>query len=126
MPSSIYQEWRAGLLTNGRALHALCSDRGEIKSELTPLQDQLKLIEAQISEVVTAIGGKVRVDGTGTLLIRAPTVAYPYDPGALDDLVQSLRETGHGEIAAEIVNCRKAQPRAGGLVITPDKPKPSR
>ena len=60
------------------------------------------------------------------LFYTLPTVAYPYDPGALDDLVQSLRETGHGEIAAEIVNCRKAQPRAGGLVITPDKPKPSR
>src|SRR5205809_970695 len=108
MPTSIYQEWRAGLLTNERALHALCSDRGEIKSEITPLHDQVKVIEAEISEVVTAMGGRAHADGTGTLVIRAPTVAHPYDPGALDELVQSFRETGHDEIAREIANCRKA------------------
>jgi hypothetical protein len=123
VPTSYYETWRAGGLTNEQALYALCSDRGELKSELTLLEAQLKMIEAEISEVVTAMGGRAHVTGTGTLIIRAPAVAHSYDPGRLNELVQSLRETGRSDIADEIAACKKAQARAGGLVITPERRK---
>jgi hypothetical protein len=120
---SMMQDWRDGLLSDQQALCARCSDLGEVESEIKPLSDERTAIRADISAIVAYMGGKATVPGFGWLVMRAPSMSRPYDEGALDEVVQSLRETGYSEIANEIANCRKTQTRAGGLAITPEKPK---
>ena len=120
---SMMQDWRDGFLSDQQALRARCSDLGEVESEIKPLNDERTAIRADISAIVEYMGGKATVPGFGALVIRAPSVSRPYNEGALDELVRSLRETGYGEIADEIADCRKTQARAGGLAITPEKPK---
>jgi hypothetical protein len=45
-------------------------------------------------------------------------VSERFDPDALRDLMQSLREIGNEDIANEIARCKKQSARAGGLRIT--------
>jgi hypothetical protein len=104
-----------------QTLRALLSDRAEVVSQIAALKVKVAQIEAQLSELVAAQDGPLKVPGFGSLCISAPSVARSFDPDALRDLIQSLRETGHGELAQEIAGCTKESLRAGGLRITPEK-----
>ena len=106
--------------TTMQTLRALLSDRAEVVSQIAALKAEVAQIEARLSELVAAQDGPIKVPGFGSLCIMAPAVAS-FDPDALRELIQSLRETGQGEIADEIATCTKESLRAGGLRITPEK-----
>ena len=107
--------------TSMQTLRALLSDRAEVLSQITALKAEVAQIEAQLSELVVTQDGPIKVPGFGSLCISAPAVSRTFDPDALRELIQSLRETGQGEIADEIATCTKESLRTGGLRITPEK-----
>ncbi|MFO7171005.1 MAG: hypothetical protein DIU80_023510 [Chloroflexota bacterium] len=105
-------------------LLAALSDLSEVEAEIERLTAEQAAIRARISAIVaTRYGNRAVVPGYGTLHIRAPGVARTWDAKALAELVQSLRETGQGDIADEIERCRKEIARAGGLAIAREKPE---
>jgi hypothetical protein len=107
--------------TTIQTLRALLSDRAEVLSQITALKAEVAQIEARLSELVAAQDGPIKVPGFGSLCITAPAVIRTFDPDALRELIQSLRETGQGEIADEIATCTKESLRTGGLRITLEK-----
>lgn len=102
-------------------LYTLLSDLGELDSEIALLTAQRESLRARISVLVESAGGKVAIPGLCRAEIRSPSVVVSVDRGALDELTQSLRETGHGDIADEIARCVKRSARAGGLSITMER-----
>ena len=107
--------------TTMQTLRALLSDRAEVVSQIAALKAEVAQIEARLSELVAAQDSPVKVPGFGSLCITAPSVSRSFDPDALRDLIQSLRETGHADIADEIATCKKESLRIGWLRITPEK-----
>lgn len=99
-------------------LYTLLSDLAEEQSELAIRQAHIDVLRARISELVEAQGGKVSIAGVGRAEIRAPVVLTVYDKDRLDELAQSLSESGYASIADEIRQCVKRSARAGGLSIT--------
>jgi hypothetical protein len=118
---SILEQWQEGDLDNEAALTSLCKMLVSVKDSLEPLEDMQKAIRAQMSEIVSYIGGKASVAGFGELKITEPTITTSYDYHQLDKLVIKLTEAGHADIARSIAECRRETPRAGGLRI--DKAK---
>jgi hypothetical protein len=105
-----------------QALRSLLSDRAEALDQIAHLTAEVKQLEARISELIAAADGPVRVSGFGSLRITAPSVSTRFDPDALRQLIQSLRETGQGQLADEIAACTKLSYRDGSLRIIPEKP----
>ncbi|HJZ50129.1 MAG TPA: hypothetical protein VKE41_23315 [Roseiflexaceae bacterium] len=105
-----------------QALRSLLSDRAEALDQIAHLTAEVKQLEARISELIAPADRPVRVPGFGTLRITAPSVSQRVDPDALRQLIQSLRETGQGQLADEIAACTKPSYRDGSLRITPEKP----
>jgi hypothetical protein len=104
-------------------LRALLSDRAEIKDEIAHLQAELARIDAVIGEIIAPLDGPVKVPGIGSVVLSKPSVSKSFDPNALRDLIQSLRETGNTDMADEIAACTKTTMRAGSLRITPERTK---
>jgi hypothetical protein len=103
-------------------IYTLISDLAEIDSELAILTAQREATRAALSVLVEAQpGGKVSIPGVARAEIRAPVIVESFDKGALAELIQSLRETGQGEIAAEIAGCAKKSVRAGSLVVVMER-----
>lgn len=101
---------------------SLLSDLGEVESDIERLKTERDEIRNRLSELVAVhFDNKATVPGYGTVALRAPSVAKRWDSGALDELIQSLRETGQGELADEIAGCKKVFEQAGGLVIRREK-----
>jgi hypothetical protein len=107
--------------TTMQTLRALLSDRAEVLSQMAALKAEVAQIEARISELVATQDGPIKVPGFGSLCITAPSVARSFDPDALRELIQSLRETGQGEIADEIATCTKESLRAADYASHPRK-----
>jgi hypothetical protein len=103
-------------------LRALLSDRAEIKDEIAQLQAELARIETAIGEIIAPLDGPVRVPGIGSVVLSKPAVSTSFDPAALRELIQSLRETGNTELADEIAACTRTTMRAGSLRVTPERP----
>lgn len=111
-------------MTHDPELLEALSNLGEVEAEIARLQSEREALRARLSEIVAIRhNSKVVLPGYGTIQIRAPGVARVWDGRALEELVTSLRETGHGETADEIERCRKASERPGGLSISREKPK---
>lgn len=99
-------------------LLAALSDLAEVEAEIARLNQEREALRARVSEIVAIrYANHAVVPGYGTLTIRAPGVRQTWDGGALAELVQSLRETGQGEIADEIESCKKRIESPGGLAI---------
>jgi hypothetical protein len=100
------------------------SDLREVEAELARLEAERLVVRARIAHLVAARhGGRVRVPGFGSLAIRPHGTSERWDTGALAELVQSLRETGHAELAEEIAACKKTVNTPSGLTITPERPR---
>jgi hypothetical protein len=106
-------------------LVSLLSDRAEALAEIAVLQAEVARLEERISLLVAQADGPLKIAGYGSLVIGAPSKIERFDPDALRELIQSLRETGQGDLADEIVACKKITVRAGGLRITPERQKPA-
>jgi hypothetical protein len=102
-------------------LYTLISNLAEIDSELAIITAERDKLRAAISELVEAQGGKVNLPGVARAEIRAPVILESFDKGALTELMQSLRETGHTGIADEIGRCVKKSVRAGSLVVVMER-----
>jgi hypothetical protein len=107
-------------MTNNE-LYALLSDLAEELSEDTMRQTRIGTLRARISELVESHGGKVNIEGLARAEIRAPVIVEQFDKGALTELIQSLSESGHAEIASEIKACIKRTARTGGLVVVMER-----
>jgi uncharacterized protein involved in exopolysaccharide biosynthesis len=126
MPTStIFNDWRSGMISAREALRRLLSDLGEVDSQIAPLEAERSELRAQISEVLSELGGRAEADGY-RLMITSPSVVPRYDAKELDQLVLRLRQQGQGEIADQILGARKESARSGQLRITPpgDRRKP--
>ena len=123
MSTEIFAAWQARELSDDAALRGLIRDLQEEEAEQAAVAGRIAAIRERISHVVAAMGNKAVVPGFGTLIIRAPAKTQRWDHAALVELVQSLRETGHSEIADEILGCKKVSFQPGGLVISPEKKK---
>lgn len=122
-PSAIYllgdvfEHWKEGDIGPHAALRALCSQLGEVQSDLDGLQEEREHLRGQISEIVNSIGGKVEVAGFGELRITEPVKTASYDRKQIDELVMRLVQAGHADVAEAITACRKESARAGSLQI---------
>lgn len=118
MPQSqLFEDWRAGMISDREALRRLLSDLGEVESQLAPLEAERAELRAQISEVLAELGGRAEADGY-RLMITSPSVVPRYDAKELDQIVLRLRQQGHAEIADQILAARKESARAGQLRIS--------
>jgi hypothetical protein len=124
--SSLFEDWRAGVISDREALRRLLSDLGEVESQIAPLEAERAELRAQISEVLAELGGRAEADGY-RLTITSPSVVPRYDAKELDQLVLRLRQQGHTEIADQILTARKESARSGQLRIMPpgDRRKPA-
>jgi hypothetical protein len=116
----VFEDWQEGLATDVQALRALCSDLGEVESELVPLQEQREQLRAQIGEVVAHLGGDAEIAGFGRLTITSASVTYGYDKRRLDALIVELA-ADYPEVVARLAACRTQSMRAGGLRIEREK-----
>jgi hypothetical protein len=123
MSTEIFTAWQARELSNEAALRGLIRDLQEEEAEQAAVSARIAVLRERISHVVAAMGNKAVVPGYGTLVIRAPGRVQRWDHGALEELAQSLRETGQGDIADEILGCKKAGVQPGGLAISPERRK---
>lgn len=96
----------------------------EIEDQITGLKNEAQENRDAISILVAELPDqKLTVPGIATFANRAPSVQQRWDGKALEDLIKSLRETGHGDIADEIAGCKKTIAVDGSLAITPNKQK---
>jgi hypothetical protein len=102
-------------------IYALISELSEEQSEIATRQMRVDDLRARISVLVEQAGGKVTLPGVARAEIRAPVILERYDPDALNDLCQSLRETSYAPIADEIQACVKRSSRVGGLVVVMER-----
>lgn len=113
----VFDHWKQGDIGPHAALRALCSQLGEVQSDLDGLQEEREFLRSQISEIVNSLGGKVEVAGFGELRITEPVKTASYDRKQLDELVLWLIEHEQTGIAQRITGCRKESARAGSLQI---------
>lgn len=114
---NIYARWKDREISDELALETLCRTLATVQDSLEPLTEMEKQTRAYISEIVSRMGGKARVEGFGNLQITSPTVVSGYDRDGLDSLVEELSEQGYTEIAERIKSYRRATPRVGSLRI---------
>src|SRR5215470_16897545 len=107
------------MLTIEQQLASLYSDLREIESQIEFLQGDREAIREQIGLLVAQNDNRIELPGVAVFVIRAPAVQERWSPSALKELVQSLRETGQGEIADEIAHCKTKSENPGGLAIMP-------
>lgn len=119
--SNAFAKWELGDLTNEQALNALCSELGEVESEIEPLKREQQDLRDKISQVLDRAGGKAEVAGFGRIEITAPAIVTGYDRQKLDDLIVTLAAEGHSKTAQQIARCRTQSQRAGSLRITREK-----
>jgi hypothetical protein len=110
-------------LTFQQQLAYLYSDLREIESQIELLQRDREGIREQISLLVAQLDNRVELPGVAVFTIRAPSIQQRWNSRALADLIQSLRETGQGDIADEIARCKQPSESPGGLAIVPARPK---
>lgn len=115
-PTTVFDDWRDGAIGDREALRALLSDLGEVESQIAPLEAERIQLRAQISEVLSHLGGRAEADGF-RLILTAPAIVPRYDAKELDALVVRLRDQGLGHVADEILAARKETARSGMLQI---------
>lgn len=102
-------------------IYTLISDLAEVDSEIAMLNKQREELRNRISVLVEQEGGKVALPGVARAEIRSPSITRQYDKAQLDELCESLFQTGHGDVAAEIQACVRESMRAGGLVVVMER-----
>lgn len=117
---STFEDWQEGLVPDMDALRVLCSDLGEVESDLAPLQEQREALRAQIGEVVARRGEAVEIAGFGRIEIAPAAIVRGYDKRRLDALLVDLAGEAP-EVARRLAECRTETARAGSLRITREK-----
>ena len=102
-------------------LQSLCRDLDEVENQLAELNAERDQLRAQLSEVVERLGGKVVIQGFGTLQMASPSVVVSYERKGLEQLVQELRAAGNTILADAIEHNRKESMRTGGLRVVREK-----
>lgn len=118
---SLYRDWEDGNVSDEIMFRALCSDVGEVTSQMAPLERELAGLKDQLSRVVDHMGGKAELAGFGKVQITSPSKTVAYDKAQLDKLVEDLVLMGEGQIAQRILATKKESARAGGLRIEREK-----
>jgi hypothetical protein len=119
-PDDPYLQWAEGFLTPHQALRALCSELGEVESEIEPLTKQREALRGRIAEIVSRQDGPVEIKGFGVVRITAPGVTKGYDKEAVKALILEWADD-FPEFAERLSACEKQTMRAGGLRIEREK-----
>lgn len=117
---SIYDLWMDGDITDVQALRALCSELGEVESELELLGKDRETLRAQLSHIVGKMGTQ-DVPGFGRLEITSPSKVESFSREDLNLLVAQLKVAGHKNIADMIETCKRWSERSGSLRITRER-----
>lgn len=120
---AIIAAWEFGDISDIEALRLLCSDLGEVESDLEPLQAERERLRSTIDRIVTKLGGKANVKGFGTLQITGGGETTSYDAKACDALIAKLAANGYAEIAEELAQARRTSQRKASLRIMREKAK---
>lgn len=113
-------EWESGTLTDTEALRTLCSDLGEIESEIATFEAQRKAIRAVVERITTRMGGKASASGYALAMTSGGT-RVTWNGKALDSLLAKLAANGYPHIAEELAAARSESPVAASLRITREK-----
>ncbi len=114
----VFKQWQSGEIPLEAALPALCSHFARLDDIATLLEEQLKAVRDQLSQVIQASGGKAEIPQFGKLQLTGPQTVSSFDRKLLEELVANLQVGGNGEIAAAIAACKSESNRAGGLRIS--------
>jgi hypothetical protein len=99
---------------------ALQRKLNHIRASMENLKDQETHVRMDISGIVEAAGGEVKIDGFATYRILPDSERISYDRRALDDLADKFIQHNYQWVADKIYVCRKVTPYTGGLRIYPD------
>jgi hypothetical protein len=119
MAMSAFDQWERGDLEDVAALRALCSDLGEIESELQPLEGQRKQLREQIERIARRLDGqRAEIKGFGSIAVTSGGTRVSWDGKALDSLLAKLAANGYAQIAEELAAARRETVTAATLRIT--------
>ena len=114
----VFKQWQSGEMPLEAALPALCSHFAQLDDMAALLEEQLKAVRDQLSQVIQASGGKAEIPQFGKLQLTGPQTISSFDRKLLEELVANLQAGGNAEIAAAIAACKSRSNRAGGLRIS--------
>lgn len=124
MKHATIEYWEAGEITDLEALRALCSDLGELESQIEPFQAEREQLRETIGRIVARLDGqKAEIAGFGSLAITGGSESVSYDAKALDALTAELLQLGDAHTASRIAAARKTTRRSGSLRITRERTK---
>lgn len=118
----VFKQWQSGEIPLEAALPTLCSHFAQLDDMATLLEEQLKTVRDQLSQVIQATGGKAEIPQFGKLQLTGPQTVSSFDRKLLEELVTNLQAAGNSEIAAAIAACKSESNRAGGLRISRSRP----
>jgi DNA polymerase III epsilon subunit-like protein len=117
----IFEQWQNQKLPLNVALPTLCRSFAQLEDISKNIEQQLKDLRAQISEMVTSTGSKIEIPQFGKLQMTPAQVITSFDRKRLEDLVERLTTEGNSELAAAIEACKAESNRAASLRITRTK-----
>ncbi len=92
-------------------LHALCQELGEVEDQLRLLEEERKRIRAELSLLVEALGGTVKVEGFGRLEVSSASLVVSYDRKQVEALILRLVDVGQHHVADAIRSYKKGSMR---------------
>jgi hypothetical protein len=116
--SPIFEQWQNQELPLNVALPTLCRSFAQLEDISKNIEQQLKDLRGQISEMVTSTGAKVEIPQFGKLQMTPAQVVTSFDRKRLEELVERLTTEGNSELAAAIEACKAESNRAASLRIT--------
>jgi hypothetical protein len=104
-------------------LYGLHSDMRETDSEIEALQAQKTLIRSRMSELVYRLGEKAELPNIARFRLSGPVERVSYERKTIEQVIARLRADGLDMYAQALADARKTSETAGGLVVSPIKPK---
>jgi hypothetical protein len=96
----------------------LLRDYFEVKSELEAHEARADDLRRDLTVLVEALGGSLKVDHLGTALITPQSTAHSYDTKAIDAIQSKALQDGDVHTAKAIADARKETTRKATLRIT--------
>jgi hypothetical protein len=101
-------------------LHGLCEALNAVEAQIAPLQGERDRIRADLSVLITNMGGKVKLDGFGRLDVSQASIHVSYDRKQIEHVILKLVDAGQYYIADALRSCKKESVRPGVLRIMRD------
>lgn len=115
---AVFEQWQEGEVSAEATIETLCQELVAVEDKLEPLEQTVKAIRANLSEVVErAYSGKAIVQGFGQLKITEPSQSVTYPREKIEKLILQLVKEGHPDIAERITQCNTTKSITGSLRI---------